>query len=245
VEIHAELADKVTSSRAVLIETRRVLRRAERDGRVTAAEADLLAIFAQAASCWAILEFSEEVARRADDGFPSEPVRRLDAIHLASALFLRQSFPDLVILTASTTACARTRSSLASGSLPACERADEAASPIRQCAHHRAGLPVLHPIPFARMPAPLPRRVRWVLSLVSPSGCDLPGPTTRSAPRITLFEVCSECSLAFRPACSPSPPEAAPRPAMKCHSARIPRSLLVATAEHSKVPSWRRSRGCA
>jgi predicted nucleic acid-binding protein len=94
-------AVKVTSSRLALIETRRVVRRAEREGRITAAQsADLLAVFAQAASTWAILEISEEIARRAEDGFPNEPVRTLDAIHLASALFLRQSFPDLVILSA-------------------------------------------------------------------------------------------------------------------------------------------------
>ncbi len=102
-EIRATLAAaaKVTSSRLTLIETRRVLRRAERAGRIAAAQAaDLLAIFAQAASTWAILEVSEEIARRAEDGFPNEPVRTLDAIHLASALFLRQSFPDLAILTA-------------------------------------------------------------------------------------------------------------------------------------------------
>ena len=92
-------AEKVTSSRLTLIETRRVVRRAERDGRITAAQsADLLAIFSQAASTWAILEITEEIARRAEDAFPSEPVRTLDAIHLASALFLRQSFPDLVIV---------------------------------------------------------------------------------------------------------------------------------------------------
>jgi hypothetical protein len=60
--------------------------------------ADILAVFAQAASTWAILEISEEVARRAEDGFPDEPVRTLDAIHLASALFLRQSFPELAIV---------------------------------------------------------------------------------------------------------------------------------------------------
>lgn len=35
---------------------------------------------------------------RAEDGFPNEPVRTLDAIHLASAIFLRQVFPDLVVL---------------------------------------------------------------------------------------------------------------------------------------------------
>jgi predicted nucleic acid-binding protein len=94
-------AEKVTSSRLALIETRRVVRRAERAGRITAAQnADVLAVFAQAVSTWAILEISEEIARRAEEAFPDEPVRTLDAIHLASALFLRQSFPDLVILSA-------------------------------------------------------------------------------------------------------------------------------------------------
>jgi hypothetical protein len=82
-----------------LIETRRVVRRAEREGRIAAAQAaDLLATFAQAASTWAILEILEEIARRAEDGFPNEPVRTLDVIQLASALFLRQSFPELVIV---------------------------------------------------------------------------------------------------------------------------------------------------
>jgi hypothetical protein len=41
------------------------------------------------------------------------------------------------------------------------------------------------------MLAPLPRRDRWVLSLISPSGNGLPGTKTRSAHRITLFEACS------------------------------------------------------
>jgi predicted nucleic acid-binding protein len=82
-----------------LIETRRVVRRAEREGRITAAQsADILAVFAQASSTWAIVEVTEEIARRAEEAFPSEPVRTLDALHLASALFLRQSFPDLEIL---------------------------------------------------------------------------------------------------------------------------------------------------
>jgi len=94
-------ASKVTTSRLTLLETRRVVRRAECEGRITAAQsADLLAVVAQAASTWAVLEVCEEVARRAEDGFPNEPVRTLDAIHLASALFLRQSFPDLEIVSA-------------------------------------------------------------------------------------------------------------------------------------------------
>ena len=100
-------ARKVTSSRLTLIETRRVVRRAEREGRLTAAQSvDVLAVFAQAASTWAILEIPEEVARRAEDGFPDEPVRTLEAIHLASALFLRQAFPDLLIVSADERLCA-------------------------------------------------------------------------------------------------------------------------------------------
>jgi predicted nucleic acid-binding protein len=94
-------SEKVTASRLTLIEARRVIRRAEREGRLPAAKsADVLALFAQAASRWAVLELSEGVARRAEDAFPQEPVRALDALHLASALFLRQSVPDLAVLTA-------------------------------------------------------------------------------------------------------------------------------------------------
>lgn len=94
-------AQQVVSSRLILIETRRVVHRAERDSRLSAAEcADVLAVFAQAAATWAILEISDQVARRAEEGFPSEPVRTLDAIHLASALLLRQSFPALLVVSA-------------------------------------------------------------------------------------------------------------------------------------------------
>jgi predicted nucleic acid-binding protein len=96
-----ETAAKVATSRLTLIETRRVVQRAEREGRVTAAQAaDLRAIFAQATSTWAVLEISDEVARRAESRFPVEPVRTLDAIHLASALLLREALPDLAIVTA-------------------------------------------------------------------------------------------------------------------------------------------------
>lgn len=114
-------APKVLTSRLTLIETRRVVRRAEREKRITSAQAaDVLSVFAQAASTWAILEISDEVARRAEDAFPAEPVRSLDAIHLASALFLRQAFPDLGIVTADARVAANahqlgfTRSQLAS-----------------------------------------------------------------------------------------------------------------------------------
>ncbi len=93
-------ADKIVASRLTLVETRRVVHRAERDGRLTAVQsADIVSIFARATSTWDILQMSDDVARRAEEGFPAEPVRTLDAIHLASALMLRQAFPDLRMLT--------------------------------------------------------------------------------------------------------------------------------------------------
>lgn len=40
----------------------------------------------------------DEIVERSRRPFPVEPIRTLDAIHLASALVLRVAFPDLVVL---------------------------------------------------------------------------------------------------------------------------------------------------
>jgi hypothetical protein len=56
------------------------------------------ATLAQAAARWAVLELSPQVASRAEQAFPVEPVQTIDAVHLASALLLRHSVPDLVVL---------------------------------------------------------------------------------------------------------------------------------------------------
>jgi hypothetical protein len=50
------------------------------------------------AARWAVLELSREVAERAGSRFPVEPVRVLDALHLASMTVLRESPPELVVL---------------------------------------------------------------------------------------------------------------------------------------------------
>ena len=100
-EVHRLLRDaaKVVCSRLTLIETRRVIRRAVTEklldeGRSTG----ILEPFARAAVRWSVLEVSRDVAERAEGTFPVEPVRTLDAIHLASALVLRQALPDLQLL---------------------------------------------------------------------------------------------------------------------------------------------------
>ena len=90
---------KVVCSRLTLIETHRSLRRAVTLGELAeATAAEVRAVLAQAAARWALLEISSVVGERAEQAFPVEPIRTLDAIHLASALLLRQSLPDLSVL---------------------------------------------------------------------------------------------------------------------------------------------------
>ncbi len=47
---------------------------------------------------WVLMEISEEVRSRAARAFPVEPVRTLDAVHLATALLFIRVFPDLKLL---------------------------------------------------------------------------------------------------------------------------------------------------
>jgi hypothetical protein len=100
---HLRAAQKVTCSRLTLIECRRVIRRALHEQRILEAHAgELVAALAQAAARWAILELSREVADRAEAAYPEEPIRTLDAIHLASALALREPLPELTLLSTDT-----------------------------------------------------------------------------------------------------------------------------------------------
>lgn len=92
-------ARKVVCSRLTLVECRRAARRALTESRITETQqAELLGVLAQAAAHWAVLELSRDVAERAGARFPVEPIRTLDALHLASMTVLRESLPDLVIL---------------------------------------------------------------------------------------------------------------------------------------------------
>jgi predicted nucleic acid-binding protein len=80
-------AKRLAASRLVLAEARRVLTRREVAGLQTAksaamAQADLAAEVAR----WDIVDLSEPIWLRAEARFPIEPVRMLDALHLASAL---------------------------------------------------------------------------------------------------------------------------------------------------------------
>ena len=46
---------------------------------------------------WEIVGFSEEIQRRASQRFPVEPVRSLDAIHLATAIEMVKIYQDIQV----------------------------------------------------------------------------------------------------------------------------------------------------
>jgi hypothetical protein len=56
-------------------------------------------ILAKASAHWHRLPLRDEIIERAKRPFPVEPVRTLDAIHLASALVARSAVPDVALLT--------------------------------------------------------------------------------------------------------------------------------------------------
>jgi antitoxin (DNA-binding transcriptional repressor) of toxin-antitoxin stability system len=91
-EVGARLreAEEFLCSRLTLIEVRRIVRRMVSSGDLhETAAADVHDAFALAVARWGVLELTRAVADRAEDRFPVEPVRTLDALHLASALALR------------------------------------------------------------------------------------------------------------------------------------------------------------
>jgi uncharacterized protein with PIN domain len=90
---------KVACSRLTVIESHRAIRRAVAlEDLAEAHAAEVRAALAQASARWAVLEISPDVASRAEQAFPVEPVRTLDAVHLASALLLRHLVPDLRVI---------------------------------------------------------------------------------------------------------------------------------------------------
>jgi hypothetical protein len=92
-------APLVIASDLTLIECDRVLIRAvaldelresdaiQRQGRLNAVSAH-----------WTLFGLDDEIIERARRPFPTEPIRTLDAIHIASALVARKAVPDLVML---------------------------------------------------------------------------------------------------------------------------------------------------
>ena len=92
-------AEIIVASDLTLIECDRVILRAAALGQLTEAEAaDRRAHLTAAASHWQILRVAPEIVERARQPFPGEPIRTLDAIHLASALVARTAIVGLRLL---------------------------------------------------------------------------------------------------------------------------------------------------
>jgi predicted nucleic acid-binding protein len=92
-------AEIIVASDLTLIECDRVLLRTVALKEMTEAEAaDRRAHLTAAAAHWQILRIAAEIVDRARQPFPGEPIRTLDAIHLASLLTGRSAIRGLALL---------------------------------------------------------------------------------------------------------------------------------------------------
>lgn len=91
--------EEVVSSVLTVTEAARGILRAEQLGRLTAVEhLELRGLLERSQAQWLLMEVTAAVRRRAAEPFPAEPLRTLDAIHLATALELRRAWPELALL---------------------------------------------------------------------------------------------------------------------------------------------------
>jgi predicted nucleic acid-binding protein len=92
-------ADEVLTSDLTLVECDRALIRARivlrlRDSEITKRRRALEA----ATGHWSLLRISPAIIERARQPFPGDPVRTLDAVHLATALGAAETADDVVVL---------------------------------------------------------------------------------------------------------------------------------------------------
>lgn len=93
-------ADLIITSELTRIETTRAIRRVRGEGRLTSGQCDMLfKLFNESIKGWFRMSVDETIVTGAADEFAVEPVRSLDAIHLATALECRKLYPELEMLT--------------------------------------------------------------------------------------------------------------------------------------------------
>lgn len=100
-KVTAELAaaDRVATSVITKVECARALARARHDGRISdVEERAALHVLEKAIESWNVLDLSDDVVERAQAAFPVEPVRSLDALHLASAWSIFDAGVDVTTL---------------------------------------------------------------------------------------------------------------------------------------------------
>lgn len=87
------------ASDLTVIECRRALIRAAAAGALPEATAQKRrAQLRRTLEHWILFRLEEEIVERASRAFPLEPIRTLDAIHLATALLAQSLVPDLTLL---------------------------------------------------------------------------------------------------------------------------------------------------
>lgn len=92
-------ATRVISSTLTGIECARTIVRGAALGKFTSSDAQvLLRIYRAAEATWGRLELHDRVAERAGAPFPVEPVRALDAVHVASAALAHAEFGPVAML---------------------------------------------------------------------------------------------------------------------------------------------------
>ncbi len=99
VRLALSAADLVITSDLTLVECDRVLIRAVVLGEIPEGDAaDRSAHLNSAAAHWHVLPIGPDVVQRARQPFPGEPLRTLEAIHLAAALVSRSAVAGLEVL---------------------------------------------------------------------------------------------------------------------------------------------------
>ncbi len=92
-------ASQVVSSTLTAIECSRALTRARLTKRLKPAEElAALRLLDEAVASWNVMDISDRVATRARGAFPDEPVRTLDALHLATAAVFADALGSLLLL---------------------------------------------------------------------------------------------------------------------------------------------------
>ena len=92
-------AETVVTSALTFAEIERALARGVALGALREADARRArGVTARQRRAWIVMAITDEVLGRAGRPFPVEPLRTLDAIHVATALAFAEAFPDLEVL---------------------------------------------------------------------------------------------------------------------------------------------------
>ncbi|MBC7843204.1 MAG: type II toxin-antitoxin system VapC family toxin [Gemmatimonadaceae bacterium] len=93
------LASKVVTSALTAVECSRALIHARRSGRIDdTMERKLLRTLKEVEAEWNVQALTAQVIARAREPLPADPIRTLDALHIATILQLQVSFSDLAVI---------------------------------------------------------------------------------------------------------------------------------------------------